>query len=107
MAPRHHSSPPLTGSRSRHNHRSAFPGKRKAACLPASAYGGAEKRERSAHVEKAREDPKLPIITDKLRTGYEAPLFAVTLQVSSTDIASNGLPVTLPDDVKLKIRWFS
>ena len=28
---------------------------------------------------------------------------AVTLQVSSTDIASNGLPVTLPDDVKLKI----
>ena len=28
---------------------------------------------------------------------------AVTLQVNSTDIASNGLPVTLPDDVKLKI----
>ena len=28
---------------------------------------------------------------------------AVTLQVSSTDTASNGQPVTLPDDVKLKI----
>ena len=27
----------------------------------------------------------------------------VTLRVSSTDIASNGQPVTLPDDVKLKI----